>query len=210
LLTILDKKRITADTKTITVKIAAEPGFNPQTDIDISSLRFGNPEEVNYGRGCKVLKSKKSGNDLIVTFNGVGNGLPDDEFAAKLLGKTSDAKLLFGYARLPEVDFIEPILSARLPEIKPSDNGFNLKVEVQNFGQLISKTAPFKIVYTKDAKEIEVATGKIPILKPYEKTTVDLTCGKLFDAGVEYNFVVIINPDDKVPTTLHGKLTPVK
>ena len=173
-------------------------------------MRFGDPEEVNYGRGCKVLKSEKSGNNLIVTFAGAGNGLPDDEFAAKLLGKTSDAKLLFGYARLPGVDFIHPILSARMPEIIANDKGFNLKVEVQNFGQLTSKTAQLKIVYTKDAKEIEVTAGKIPGLKPYEKTTLNLTCGKVFDAGKEYNLIVIINPNDKIPTTLHGKLTPVK
>ena len=64
-----------------------------------------------------MLKTEKSGNDLIVTFDAVDNGIPDDEWAAKLLGKTSTGKLLFGYARLPGVNFIEPILSARLPEI---------------------------------------------------------------------------------------------
>ena len=41
LLAILDKKPITAQTKTIRLKIQAEDGFNPQTDIDLNSLRFG-------------------------------------------------------------------------------------------------------------------------------------------------------------------------
>ena len=50
LLTILDEKPITSGTKTIRVKIQAEEGFNPQTDIDVNSLRFGASEEVNYGR----------------------------------------------------------------------------------------------------------------------------------------------------------------
>ena len=87
LLTILDKKPIEANTKTIKVKIAAEPGFNPQTDIDINSLQFGDPEKVNFGKGGKVIKTEKSGSDLIVTFDAIGNSIPDDEFAAKMIGE---------------------------------------------------------------------------------------------------------------------------
>jgi len=210
LLTILDKKPITVNTKTIKVKIAAEQGFNPQTDIDISSLQFGEPEAVNFGKGGKVLQTEKSGADLIVTFDALGNNFPEDEFAAKMLGKTSDGKLLFGYARLPGVKFIEPILSPLLPVITATANGFNLKVEVQNFGQVPSGTAGLKIYITKDDKEVEVAAGKISSLKPWEKTTVDLNCGQLFEAGVAYIFKVVVNPDDQQPVVLHGKITPVK
>ena len=210
LLTILDKKPISANTKTIKVKIAAEQGFNPQTDIDISSMQFGEPEAVNFGKGGKMIKSEKMGADLIVTFDAVGNNFPDDEFAAKMLGKTSDGKLLFGYARLPGVNFMEPILSPLLPVITANSNGFNLKVEVQNFGQIASKTTKLKVFFTKDDKEIEVSAGKIPGLKPYEKTTVDLNCGQLFDKGADYIFKVVVNPDDQQPVVLHGKLTPVK
>ena len=210
LLTILDKKRINAQTQTIRVKIAAEPDFNPQTDVDIQSLQFGNPEDVNYGKGCKMLSSKKSGNDLIVTFNGVGNDIPEDEFAAKMLGKTIDGKLLYGYARLPEVNFFEPIVSACLPVITPKKDGFNLKVELQNFGQVASKTAQLQITYIKDNKEVEVAAGKIASLKPYEKTIVDLSCSKIFDAGIEYYFKVVVNQKGINPSVLHGKITPFK
>ncbi|HZK95486.1 MAG TPA: glycoside hydrolase family protein [Prolixibacteraceae bacterium] len=210
LLTILDKKPITANTKSIKVKVAAEEGFNPQTDIDISSLQFGEPEAVNFGKGGKMIKTENSGSDLIVTFDAVGNNFPDDEFAAKMLGKTSDGKLLFGYARLPGIKFIEPILSPLLPVITANSLGFDLKVEVQNFGQVASKTAKLKIFFTKDDKEVEVAAGKIPSLKPWGKTTVDLNCGKLFDAGVEYIFKVVVNSEDKQPVVLHGNLTPVK
>ena len=210
LITILDKNQITAGTNTIRVKIAAETGFNPQTDIDIKTLRFGDPEAVNYGRGSKVLKTQKSGNDLIITFDSAGNGISEDEFAAKLLGKTTTGKLLYGYARLPWVNFIEPILSARLPVITPSAEGFSLNVEVQNFGQIPSKIAKLKIVYTKEDKETEIATGRIPVLKPYEKSNVELSCSKVFDKGAEYNLVVIINPEDKMAVKLHGKVTPVR
>jgi len=210
LLTILDNKPITANTKTIKVKIAAEHGFNPQTDIDIISLQFGEPEAVNYGKAGKVIKTEKSGADLIVTFDAVDNNFPGDEFAAKMLGKTISGKLLFGYARLPGVNFMEPILSPLMPIITATPNGFNLKVEVQNFGQVSSKTTKLKIFITKDDNEVEVAAGKVYGLKPFEKTTVDLTCAKLFDAGVEYIFKVVVNPDDKQPVVFHGKLTPVK
>lgn len=210
LLTILDKNPISPSTKTIRVKISAEAGFNPNSDIDIKFLQFGDPEKVNYGKGGKVLKTEKSGSDLIVTFDATNNGIPEDEFAAKMLGKTITGKLIFGYARLPGISFIEPILSARLPEIAPAKNGLNLKVVVQNFGQVASKGADIKVVFFKDDKEVEVASGKVPVLKPYQKTDVELKCGNLFEKGVEYTFLVTINPQSKNPVNLHGKIIPVK
>jgi len=210
LLTILDKKPVTAATKTIKVKITAELDFNPQTDIDIKSLQFGEPESVNYGKGGKVIKTENSGADLIVTFDATGNVYPTDEFAAKMLGKTSKGKLFFGYARLPWVNFIEPILSPLLPVLTVGTNGFSMKIEVQNFGQVISKKAKIKVAIIKDKKEVDVASGTVPVLKPYEKGTVELTCGPLFEKGAEYIFKVTVNPDEKQPVILHGKITPLK
>ena len=208
LLTILDKEQITAETKTIRVKIAAEDGFNPNTDIDMDSLRFGASEEVNFGRGSKVTKTERSGDDLIVTYNGTGNGITDDNFAAKMLGKTSSGKLLFGYARLPWVNYLEPALSPLAPIITKKDNGFNIAVEVQNFGQVSSEPADIKIVYSTDDKVVEVAAGTVASLKPFQKTTVELTCGKIFEAGVAYTLKVIINPNAQYPVTLERRITP--
>jgi hypothetical protein len=210
LLTIMGKKPIKANTKSISVKIAAEDGFNPQTDINLPSLRFGDPEEVNYGKGSKMLKTEKSGNDLIVTFDGAGARFAEDEFAAKLLGKTTTGKLLYGYARLPGTDFIGPLLSALLPQFTPNNNGFDLKVEVRNFGQVESKTTTLKVVNILDNREETIASGKIPILKPYEQTSINLTCGSVFNKGAEYTVAVIINPEEKKPVKLHGKLIPLK
>ena len=101
-LQILNKQRITAETKKIRVLVAAEEGFDPYTDMDLQSLRFGAPEEVDYGRGSSVLKTKKNGKDLILIFNAKASGFTDSNFAGKLLGKTNEGKLLFGYSRLPE------------------------------------------------------------------------------------------------------------
>jgi hypothetical protein len=209
LLTILDNERITAETKTIRIKIAAEHGFNPYTDIDIDSLRFGASEEVNFGRGSKVTKTQRSGDDLIVTFNGTGNGITKNNFAAKLLGKTSHGKLLYGYARLPWLNYLEPALSACMPTFDQNEDGIDIAVEVQNFGQVSSEPADIKIVYTTDDQVVEVAAGTIPSLKPFQKTTVELTCGKIFEASVAYTLKVIINPDAQYPVTFEKRTTPV-
>ncbi|VGO20386.1 glycoside hydrolase family protein [Pontiella sulfatireligans] len=98
---ILNKGAITATTKEIRVLIKAEDGFQPLEDVDVDSLQFGAPEEVNFGKGCKPVSSKSSGSDLIVTFAGKGNGITAENFAAKLIGRTKNGDLLFGYSKLP-------------------------------------------------------------------------------------------------------------
>jgi hypothetical protein len=208
LLTILNNKPIDSSTKTIRVRISAETDFDPQKEVDLTSLQFGDPEEVNYGRGCKVLASENSGKDLVVTFDGTGHQFAKDEFAGKMIGKTSGGKLLFGYARLPGVSFVDPMLSARLPLFSSKADGYNMTVEVQNFGQVASKTAQLKLVYLKGEAEVTLAEGKIPGLMPYEKRNMQLTCGDVFDKGVEYKVIVTILPDSGVPSLLHGKVTP--
>ena len=104
-LKILNSDKITAETETIRLQICAEEGFNPHTDVDVDSLQFGAPEKVDFGHGCKPVKSEKSGKDIIVTFDAKGNGITEGNFAAKLIGKTAKGKLLFGYSRLPGVDY---------------------------------------------------------------------------------------------------------
>ena len=205
LLTILDKKPITAQTKTIRLKIQAEDGFNPPTDIDLRSLRFGASEEVNYGRGSKLLKTETDGNDLIVTFDGKGNGMTEDEFAPKLIGKYKNGKMLYGYARLPYIDYIEPILSARAPVFVQSDKGWEGNIEVQNFGQVSSQKASVKIEYKKDGKMIKVASATVPPLTPYEKTDVRFVTKANFEKAEDYDFLVTISSGKKVLSTFRLK-----
>ncbi len=173
LITILGDQKITPDTKTIPVKIEAEKGFDPIRDIDIASLRFGAPEEVNYGGGGKVIASQREGRDLILTFDGSRNGLSDDNFTAKLLGKTSEGKLLFGYARLPWLDYLQPALSARLPKISQYNNDCKVEVEVQNFGQTISKESEIEVEY-KSGRWKTLVVGTVKSLEPFEKTILIL------------------------------------
>ena len=205
LLTILDKKPITAQTKTIRLKIQAEDGFNPQPDIDLNSLRFGASTEVNYGRGSKLLKTETDGNDLIVTFDGKGNGMTEDEFAPKLIGKYKNGKMLYGYARLPYIDYIEPILSARAPVFVQSDKGWEGNIEVQNFGQVSSQKASVKIEYKKDGKMIKVASATVPPLTPYEKTDVRFVTKANFEKAEDYDFLVTISSGKKVLSTFRLK-----
>ncbi|WP_044264798.1 glycoside hydrolase family protein [Bacteroides timonensis] len=205
LLTILDEKPITSGTKTIRVKIQAEEGFNPQTDIDVNSLRFGASEEVNYGRGCQVLTTENAGKDLIVTFNGKGNGITKDEFAPKLIGKYKDGRMLYGYARLPYVDYIEPVLSARAPVFNKSGKGLECTVEVQNFGQVGSKKALVEVGYKREGKTIKVASGMVPALKPYEKTDILLSAKDRFEEGKEYDLIVTLYSGKKVLSTFNLK-----
>ena len=210
LLTILDKKPITSKTKTIRVKIASEKGFNPQIDVDIASLRFGASAEVNYGRGCKALKTENSGSDLIVIFDGKENGITDDEFAPKLIGKTKSGELIYGYARLPYINYIKPILSARIPVFNQTENGFVLDMEVQNFGQIASLNTTLQLEYETDGKMTKIGTVAVPALKPYEKTHVKLSCGKIFEKGKEYRFVVTIQSKQQKASTLSMRTIPVK
>ena len=67
---------------------------------------------MNYGRGAKAIKARQEGNDLIVTFSGKGSGIDADEWAPKLIGRSKAGKLLWGYARLPYVNYQPAILSA--------------------------------------------------------------------------------------------------
>ncbi|MFV0506457.1 MAG: hypothetical protein ACK5L5_07090 [Bacteroidales bacterium] len=174
LMSVLDEEPISDATTTIRVKIQAEDNFDPNNDINISTLRFGASEEVNYGRGCKAIKTEADGKDLIVTFDAKGSGITAEEFAPKLIGKNKNGRVFYAYARLPYVDYIEPMLSACEPHFEQNDGEWKCQIEIQNFGQEASEEALIKVEYKKDDKKIIVASGDVPVLQAYEKTTITL------------------------------------
>lgn len=94
----LNKNKVNKNTTSIKILIKSEKGFNAKKDIDISSLRYGASEEVNYGRGSKIIRTQARGSDLVLIFNGYG--ITDSNFAGKLLGKTKRGKLLIGFSKL--------------------------------------------------------------------------------------------------------------
>ena len=165
---------ITPETKEIRVRVAAEKDFNPETDMELSSLRFGAPEEVDFAKGCRLIKTEADGADLILVFAAEGNGFDADNFAGKLLGRTAKGGLLFGYSRLPWVEYETPILSTRKAAITPKgDDQLEITMEVSNFGPVASEAARLKLdVLDSAGRPVLEAGATCPALKPYEKTTV--------------------------------------
>ena len=183
LLEVLNQEVITEKTKRIEVRIKGEEGFNPQTDLDLKSLRFGSYTEVNFGRGCEVLKSKLDGKDLIVTFKGKGSGITADEFAPKLIGKDKQGKMVFGYASLPYVDYKPAILSARRPVYNKEQGCIN--VEIQNFGLSASKDTEIEVL----CNGTSLGKTTIGVLKPYEAQNISLTIASAPDKQATYEVI---------------------
>ncbi|MGQ1911511.1 glycoside hydrolase family protein [Marinifilum sp. RC60d5] len=206
LITILNKEKIDSSTKTIRIKIKAEKGFNPHKDINIKSLRFGGSEKINFGGGSKVLKTEKSGNDLIIEFNTAENGLTNDNFVAKLLGKTKKGKLLYGYARLPGINYNEQALSCKFPILALNGRELKIKLEVQNFGQITSTVSNVKIEYLEKGNWILIKQGNIKPLKPFEKTTLILKAKKFAERESAVKIKVTINQKEQKPAVLAGTI----
>lgn len=198
LLSVLNDEPITPSTKQIEVRIKAEPGFNPQTDVDVKSLRFGAFTEVNFGRGCKALKTRNEGDDLIVVFSGKGSGITADEFAPKLIGRSTKGELLYGYARLLYVDYAPALLSARCPQYD-KEQGV-LKVKVGNFGLSASQPVQVEVRYEGQV----VAEGDVHALSPYEEVELSLPPSvTLADAPAVYEVVVRSGEVEMERVTFH-------
>jgi hypothetical protein len=199
LLSIENKSSITPKTKQIRVKVKSENNFNAQTDMDLNSLRFGAPEEVDYGKGSKLLNTEKEGNDLILIFNGQGNGITTENFAAKLLGKTNTGKLLFGYSRLPGVNYYEPILSTRLPIFTQNGDTNKIEVVVENFGQVKSQACELEIIIKQNGEIIEKFNGKVPVLVPFVDETLHFKSQVKIEKGVSYEVITILTYQNLKP-----------
>ncbi|MGS0525245.1 hypothetical protein ACU8V7_08725 [Zobellia nedashkovskayae] len=207
LLTLLNEKKIASNTREIKVKIEAENDFNPQTDIDLNSLRFGASEKVNFGNGSKITRTEKSGKDLILIFNSNGHGLTEDNFAGKLIGKDKNGKLLFGYTRLPEVEYVQPILSARAPTFTKTSEGYTVEVKVENFGQVASTETEINITLLENGKEKNLASGKVRPLKPFQETIVSLPCKIKLQKGSTYTLKSTLLPQGDQPVNFTKTIT---
>lgn len=202
LLTLLNQKKITARTKEIKVIIKAEKNFNPIEDIDFESLQFGAAEVVNFGNGSKFKSFETRAKDVIVIFDAKNNGITDENFAGKLLGKTKKGELLFGYARFAWVDYVEPILSPKSVNVI---NSKKLTVEVQNFGQVLSKKAYLEVSLVGNGKEVKIGKAIISELKPFEKIVLELD-SKIDISGLgKSDFNIIINKGKSDEQVLIGK-----
>ena len=166
LLEVLNTEPITAKTKKIELRIKGEKDFVPAAEVDVKSLILGSYKEVNYGRGAKATKVRQEGDDLIVTFNAKGSGIDADEWAPKLIGRSKHGRLLWGYARLPYVNYQPAVIS---PSAAYEKDGLQW-VNVETFGLSTSQAQSIRVRNMK-GEEISVS---VPALKPYEEVTLPL------------------------------------
>lgn len=181
LLNILNKNKINSKTKKVELEIKAEDDFNPNTEINVNSLRFGLSKDVNYGGGWKPISSRKNGKDLIITFETSNTEIPENEFAFKLIGKSDKGKLVHGYARLPKIEYNPSILSTRKPIFETTGNQNKAVFLIENFG--IKESSPAKV--TLKIGDRIIASGNINKLLPYEKFTLSLPILTIPEKGVQ-------------------------
>ncbi|MFR9503473.1 MAG: glycoside hydrolase family protein [Rikenellaceae bacterium] len=156
---------ITPKMRTISLRIKGEDDFDPHTELDIESLRFGLSSDVNYGRGCTVKRVESSGKDAIVVFNTSGYTIPDSEFAPKLLGRNKQGKIVYGYAHNPNVDCQPAILTCTCPV----QDGANTLITVDNLGLKRSSKAKLKLSFGDKSMEYDLRE-----LDPYESQEITI------------------------------------
>lgn len=187
-LSILNKKKITPSTRNIEVRILAEEGFAPQTDVDVKSLRFGSYTEVNFGRGARPVKTKHVGNDLIVVFKMKDTGINSEEFAPKIIGTDKNGNMIYGYARMPFVNYEPALLSTRRPIYDKETE--TLQIEIQNFGLSSSEPAILEI----SSDNICLKNIKVKALHPYEKTTLSIkNVTQTLKNNTQYKVLIYVN-----------------
>lgn len=186
---ILNKKALTAKTKAIVLRIEAEDGFDPQQDLDISSLRFGSDQVVNYGGGCKAVKTKKEGNDLLITFKG-NSGINHRDYDFKLLGQTKQGNLVYAYAILPGRSNKEASLIALPVQIKENNGAKVLETSIENCGLSLASSCEVEIrEYSKTGMRV-LKTIAVDPIQPYESMPIRFTLNKLNNENSAYEVVI--------------------
>lgn len=169
-LELMDNSPLSGKT-TVKIRIKAEPGFSPLKEIDIRSLHFGAPSVVDFGKGLTAIHHETDGADLIVTFNGKSAGFTEKDFVGKLLGNNKSGGFVFGYVRMPEVSFNEPILNANRPRIIDGKAIFI----IENFGMVDSSPGKVTFVARKNGMLKEKKQSvTLPVIPAYGCAEVSL------------------------------------
>lgn len=197
LLSILNKEPITPRTRHIDVLIRREETFNPASDLDISTLRFGSYKLVNFGNGAKAVKSWPHPEGLVVRFNAKQTGIDAEEFAPKIIGRSKAGKMVFGYAKMPGVNYTPALLSARKPTIQADEN--KLSVIVENFG--LSPSAPFTVTVSTNDSEVGTVTAKG--LAPYGQTELTIPLPDSFTKGTESTVYKVVIKEEGADEIVH-------
>lgn len=204
--------QITSSTTSIRVLVKAEDGFNPRTDLNLSSLKFGAHNKVNFGNGLSYSSSENSGtSDLIITFTGVTgqSGITEGEWAPKMLGTMNNGSIAFGYAKMPGIDYKPALLSAVTPTI--STDGTVQSVSITNYGEQAA-TATTVRIYAPNGTTL-LAHGTTSALAAYGNETVTLTKDDAAGAGYKaiivrfYNGETLLNEEKIALTAINAAQT---
>ena len=99
------------------------------------------------------------------------NGIDANEFAPKLIGKNKKGEMVFGYAKLPYLDYKPAILSSLKPRY--NDELKQIEITVENFGLSASKESKLELKTTDGT----VFSAQLSSLEPYGNTTLKLDTG---------------------------------
>ncbi len=197
---LLEVQSISSTSATVLVK--AETGFDPKTDLNFSTLKFGSHDKVNYGNGFSYASYTESGADVIITFTGSDGSINAGEWAPKMLGQKTDGTIAFGYAKMPGIDYKPAMLSALTPAI--AADGTVQTVNVTNYGQSASVATTVR-VYAPNGTTL-LAHGTTSTLAAYANEVVTMTKDNAAAAGYKtiqirfYNSETLLNTEN-IPLT---------
>ncbi|MBN8456744.1 MAG: glycoside hydrolase family protein [Verrucomicrobia bacterium] len=171
------------------IAIEPEAGFDPAREIDPSSLRFGAPNRVDFGKAAAPLSTKSNGSRLVAEFAAADCGFTPNDHTAKLLAQDRKGKLVFGYATLPAEPTEYPLLSAH-GTVKPGAlraGKRELTVTVGNFGLAPAPATKINLTVRTEGQKPFTVTAKVSPLQPYA------------DADVAFSVPAEIAPPDATP-----------
>ena len=104
---------------------------------------------------------------------------------------------------MPWLNYNEAILSARKPVFSSENNKTKLKIEVENFGQVVSKKSVLEVTCLVGNEKKTLGIAAVTVLQPYGKTEV-------FEKGKEYAFSVTVSTNNTKVSVFEFKAVPVK
>jgi len=156
------------------VALEAGNGFDPVKDVDPSTLRFGAPSRVDFGKTSAPLSTEVRGTRLVAEFAASACGFQPSDQTAKLLAHDRKGGLVFGYAVLPDEPAEYPLLSAhgsiKADVIKGGTR--ELTVLVENLGLAKSAATKVSLRIRANGREPVLFTAPLSPLEPYASADV--------------------------------------
>lgn len=189
LVSIVGDQQIDGATERIDALIQAEDGFDPVKELDLDSLRFGSDSVVNHGGGCKPVRTRNQGPDLLVAFEGE-TGFRDTDYDFKLIGETKGGKLILGYALLPGRSASAAALITLPVKVNDQDGRRVLESVLENWG--LDNSGPVEItVHQHTLGGVDaVRTIRLPPVAPYARTKISVDLGQAPQGPAEYELVL--------------------